>query len=156
MGLDQATQGPWTHNEGNPTRIIGPDAETVAVLYGGAVGIDQQFANAGLVVATPVLYAYVGEQASSGDANAKQIVDSLDGDGTSSSPWHYDDWNPRRIIDADSTTIASVFGGLSGDLGQLANAKLISAAPAMRDYVQAKSDADDEGAKAVLEGIGAA
>lgn len=156
MGVEQATQGPWKHNEGNPTRVIGPDDETVAVLYGGTVGIDQQFTNAGLVAATPILYEYVRGQAANGDIDAKQIVDSLDGDSTSSSSWHYDDWNPRRIVDAESTNIASVFGGLNGDAVQLANARLIATAPAMRDYAQAKASAGDEAAKIVLSGIGAA
>ena len=71
MSLQQATPGPWTHNEGNPTRIIGADDETVAVLYGGAVGIGRQFENAALVAATPALYAYISERASGGDGDAQ-------------------------------------------------------------------------------------
>ena len=64
MSLQQATPGPWTHNEGNPTRIIGPDDETVAMLYGGTVGLEKQFENAALIAAAPSLYAYVAERAS--------------------------------------------------------------------------------------------
>ncbi len=156
MGIEQATQGPWKHNEGNPTRVIGPDDETVAVLYGGTVGIDQQFTNAGLVAATPTLYAFISEQASNGDTDAKKIVDSLDGNDTLPSSWTYDDWNPRRIIDAESTNIASVFGGMNGDAKQSANARLIAAAPVMGDYVRAKAKTGDGAAKAVLQEVGAA
>jgi len=156
MSVEQATQGPWRHNEGNPTRVIGPDDETVAVLYGGTVGLDQQFANAGLVAATPVLYEYVSGQATEGDADAKQIVDSLASGGSPSSTWRYDDWNPRRIVDSDSINIASVFGGMNGDALQLANAQLIANAPAMRDYVQARAGSGDEAAKTVISGMGGA
>ena len=94
MSLQQATPGPWTHNEGNPTRIIGPDDETVAVLYGGTVGLEKQFENAALMAATPSLYAYITERASTGDGDAQQIVESLEGDGSVSGPWKYDDFNP--------------------------------------------------------------
>ena len=151
MSLQQATPGPWTHNEGNPTRIIGPDDETVAVLYGGTVGLEKQFENAALIAAAPALYAYVAEQASSGDGDAQEIVESLEGDGSVSGPWKYDDFNPRQIIDAESTTIASVFGRMSDDGIQLANARLIGAGPVMRDYVRSRSEAGDEAATGLLE-----
>ena len=150
MSLQQATPGPWTHNEGNPTRIIGQDDETVAMLYGGAVGIARQFENAALIVAAPSLYDYVTERASS-DGDARGIVESLEGDGDLSGPWGYDDFNPRQIIDADSTTIASVFGGMGDDQIQLANARLIAAAPVMRDYARSRSEAGDEAAAALLK-----
>lgn len=151
MSLQQATPGPWTHNEGNPTRIIGPNDETVAVLYGGTVGIEQQFENAALMAATPSLYAYVAEQASTGDTDAQKIVESLEGDGAVSGPWNYDNFNPRQIIDADSTTIASVFGRMSDDGIQLANARLIGAAPVMRDYVRTQSEGGDQAATDLLQ-----
>lgn len=150
MSLQQATPGPWTHNEGNPTRIIGPDDETVAMLYGGAVGIARQFENAALMVAAPALYAYVAERASS-DGDARGIVESLEGDGAIAGPWKYDDFNPRQIIDADSTTIASVFGTMGDDQIQLANARLIAAAPVMRNYARSRSEAGDEAATALLK-----
>ncbi|MCY4530387.1 MAG: hypothetical protein OXD46_15320, partial [Chloroflexi bacterium] len=70
MSLEKATPGPWTHNEGNPTRIIGPDDETVAVLYGGSVGVKRQFENAALIAAAPSLYSYVAERALEGDGDA--------------------------------------------------------------------------------------
>lgn len=151
MSLQQATQGPWTHNEGNPTRIIGPDDETVAVLYGGTVGIGRQFENAALMAAAPSLYSYVAECASNGDGDARQIIESLEGDDALSGPWRYDDFNPRQIIDAESTTIASVFGRMSDDGIQLANARLIGAAPVMRDYVRTRSKAGDEAASSLLQ-----
>ena len=151
MSLQQATPGPWTHNEGNPTRIIGPNDETVAVLYGGTVGLEKQFENAALMAATPSLYAYVAERASNGDGNAQQIVDALEEDCPVSGPWKYDDFNPRQIIDAESTTIASVFGRMSDDGIQLANARLIGAAPVMRDYVRSRSEAGDDDATGLLE-----
>ncbi len=151
MSLQRATPGPWTHNEGNPTRIIGPDDETVAVLYGGSVGIGRQFENAALMAAAPSLYAYVAERASNGDDDARQIADLLEGDGVISGPWKYDDFNPRQIIDAESTTIASVFGRMSDDRIQLANARLIGAAPVMRHYVQSRSEAGDEAATGLLQ-----
>jgi hypothetical protein len=156
MGVEQATQGPWKHNDGNPTRVIGPDDETVAIVYGGTVGIDQQFTNAGLVAATPPLYEYVSGQAAKGEADAKQIIDSLTSDGSPLSTWRYDAWNPRRIVDSDSINIASVFGGMNGDAVQLANAQLIASAPAMRDYAQAKAGVGDEAAQTILSGIGGA
>ena len=151
MSLKQATPGPWTHNEGNPTRIIGPDDETVAVLYGGTVGLEKQFENAALIAAVPSLYSYVAEQASTGDTGAQEIVESLDGSGETGGPWKYDDFNPRQIVDAESTTIASVFGRMSDDGIQLANARLIGAAPVMRDYVRSRSEAGDEAAIGLLE-----
>ena len=151
MSLQQATPGPWTHNEGNPTRIIGPDDETVAVLYGGTVGLEKQFENAALIAAVPALYAYVSEQASSGDGDSKQIVESLERDDSIAGPWKYDNFNPRQIIDAESTTIASVFGRMSDDGIQLANARLIGAAPVMRDYVRGRSEAGDEAATELLQ-----
>ena len=151
MSLQQTTLGPWTHNEGNPTRIIGPDDETVAMLYGGAVGIARQFENAALIVAAPTLYDYVTERASNGDDDARGIVESLEGDGAIAGPWKYDDFNPRQIIDGESTTIASVFGGMGDDQIQLANARLIAAAPVMRDYVRSRSEAGDEAATALLK-----
>ncbi len=146
MSLQQATPGPWTHNEGNPTRIIGPDDETVAVLYGGEVGLAKQFENAALIAAAPALYSYVAEQSSGGDCDATAIVDALQGQGTLSGPWKYDDFNPRQITDAETTTIASVFGRMGDDHIQLANAKLIAAAPVMRDYVRSRSKAGDDAA----------
>ena len=151
MSLKQATPGPWTHNEGNPTRIIGPDDETVAVLYGGTVGIERQFENAALMAVAPSLYSYVAECASNGDGDAQRIVESLQGDGDIPGLWRYDDFNPRQIIDAASTTIASVFGRMSDDGIQLANARLIGAAPVMRDYVQAQSEAGDQAATDLLQ-----
>ena len=151
MSLQQATPGPWTHNEGNPTRIIGADDETVAVLYGGTVGIERQFENAALIAATPELFAYVAEQASNGDNDAQQIVDLLEGNGAISGPWKYDDFNPRQVVDAESTTIASVFGRMSDDRIQLANARLVAAGPVMRDYVCSRSEAGDEAASALLQ-----
>ena len=151
MSLKQATPGPWTHNDGNPTRIIGPDDETVAVLYGGTVGIERQFENAALMAAAPSLYSYVAECASNGDGDAQQIVESLEGDGDIPGPWRYDDFNPRQIIDAESRTIASVFGRMSDDRIQLANARLIGAAPVMRDYVRSRSEAGDEVASTLLQ-----
>ena len=151
MSLQQATPGPWTHNEGNPTRIIGADDETVAVLYGGEVGIGRQFENAALVAATPALYAYITDQASNRDNDAQQIVDLLEGDGVISGPWKHDDFNPRQIIDAESTTIASVFGRMSDDRIQLANARLIGAAPIMREYVRSRSETGDDAATDLLK-----
>ena len=151
MSLQQATPGPWTHNEGNPTRIIGADDETVAMLYGGAVGIGRQFENAALVAATPALYAYITEQASGGDDDAQQIVETLEGDGDTSGPWKYDDFNPRQIIDAESTTIASVFGRMGDDRIQMANARLIGAAPVMREYVRSRSETGDDAATGLLK-----
>lgn len=151
MSLQQATPGPWTHNEGNPTRIIGPNDETVAMLYGGTVGLEKQFENAALMAATPSLYAYVAEQASDGDGDAQEIVQSLEGDGDICGPWKYDDFNPRQIIDGKSTTIASVFGRMSDDEIQLANARLIGAAPVMRDYVRTQSEAGDDDATGLLQ-----
>ena len=151
MSLQQATPGPWTHNEGNPTRIIGADDETVAVLYGGAVGIGRQFENAALVAATPALYSYVAERASDGDADAIQIADSLEGDKPISGPWKYDDFNPRQIIDAEAKTIASVFGRMGDDRIQLANARLIGAAPVMREYVRSRSETGDDAATDLLK-----
>lgn len=151
MSLQQATPGPWTHNDGNPTRIIGADDETVAVLYGGTVGIERQFENAALMAAAPSLYAYVAECASTADGDARQIVESLEGDCALPGPWKFDDFNPRRIIDAESTIIASVFGRMSDDGIQLANARLIGAAPSMRDYVRSKSEAGDQAATDLLQ-----
>ena len=151
MSLEKATPGPWTHNEGNPTRIIGPDDETVAVLYGGTVGVKRQFENAALIAAAPSLYSYVAERALEGDGDARQIVDSLESKDGISGPWKYDDFNPRQIIDAESRTIASVFGRMSDDRNQLANARLIAAAPVIRDYVQSLSEAGDEAALALLQ-----
>lgn len=153
MGLEQATPAPWTYNEGNPTRIIGPDDETVAVLYGGTGGIDRQFANATLVAAAPVLYIYVAGRASSGDGEAKRIIDSLEGDGVPACSWRYEGVNPRRIIDAESTTIASVFGGMRDDGVQLANARLIGAVPVMRDFVRSRSEAGDDAATGLLQSV---
>jgi len=151
MSLQQATPGPWTHNEGNPTRIIGPDDETVAMVYGGSVGLEKQFENAALMAAAPSLYTYVSERASAGETDAQQIVESLEGDGSVTGPWKYDDFNPRQIINAASTTIASVFGGMSDDRIQLANAQLIGAAPVMRDYVRTQSETGDAAAVGLLE-----
>lgn len=152
MSVEEATPGPWTHNEGNPTRIIGPDDETVAVLYGGEVGIERQFENAALMTAAPALYEYVTDRASIGDAEAQRIVDALPRGVFGA--WAYDDSNPRRIVEGE-TTIASVFGGMGGDGAQLANARLIGAAPAMRGYAQARSDAGDQAAAGILDAIAA-
>lgn len=151
MSLQQATPEPWTHNEGNPTRIIGPNDETVAVLYGGEVGLAKQFENAALTAASPALYSYVAEQSTGGDDDARAIVDALEGEGTLPGPWKYDDFNPRQITDAESTTIASVFGRMGDDQIQLANAKLIAAAPVMRDYVRSRSKAGDDAASELLK-----
>ena len=90
-------------------------------------------------------------EASDGDADAIQIADSLEGDGPISGPWKYDDFNPRQIIDAESTTIASVFGRMGDDRIQLANARLIGAAPVMREYVQSRSETGDETATDLLQ-----
>ncbi|MCY4530284.1 MAG: hypothetical protein OXD46_14790, partial [Chloroflexi bacterium] len=86
-----------------------------------------------------------------GDGDARQIVDSLESKDDISGPWKYDDFNPRQIIDAESSTIASVFGRMSDDRNQLANARLIAAAPVIQDYVRSLSEAGDEAALALLQ-----
>ncbi len=151
MSLQQATPGPWTHNEGNPTRIIGPDDETVAMLYGGSVGIERQFENAALMAAAPALHNYISQRASDGDGDAKEIVKSLEGEDVIPGPWRYDNFNPRQIIDSKSITIASVYGRMGDDQIQLANARLIGAAPVMRQYVRNRSTAGDESATALIQ-----
>ena len=75
----------------------------------------------------------------------------LEGDGPISGLWKYDDFNPRQIIDAESTTIASVFGRMGDDQIQLANARLIGAAPVLREYVRSRSKAGDDAATDLLK-----
>ena len=82
---------------------------------------------------------------------AQQIVETLEGDGDTSGPWKYDDFNPKQIIDAESTTIASVFGRMSDDRIQMANARLIGAAPVMREYVRSRSETGDDAATGLLK-----
>ena len=138
MRFDNSTPGPWQHNPENPTRLQGPKDETIGALYGDVVGVDNQFANARLMAAAPTMYQYLSAQS---DDKSTSIIEDISYD-TFASPWTHTDDNPRRIKE-DSTTLAAVFGGIQGELEQRDNARLIVAAPTMRDYVQAKASNGD-------------
>ena len=138
MQFGNSTPGPWQHNPQNPSRLQGPKDETIGALYGHVVGIDNQFTNARLMAAAPTMYQYLSTQS---DDKSTSIIEDISSD-TLASSWTRTDDNPR-LIKEDSTTLASVFGGIQGELEQRDNARLIVAAPAMRDYVQQKASNGD-------------
>ena len=78
MVLSNATPGPWRHNDNNPTRIIGPDDQTVCMVYGGKIGYDIQYANGHLIASIPDMLAYIQTKAEAGDSDAQSILTSLD------------------------------------------------------------------------------
>ena len=71
------TRGPWSYNEKSANRVLGPDNQVVAATYGGAVGDAEQAANTRLIAATPAMYDYVVERASTGDSAAAEILETL-------------------------------------------------------------------------------
>lgn len=77
MSEEKHTPGPWKHKEDNPTRIMGPDDETVAAVYGGMVGDKFQLANARLIAAAPSIYEYIQNKAMDGDKDAQTFLESL-------------------------------------------------------------------------------
>lgn len=68
------TPGPWSYQERNPTRVTGPNGETIAGVYGGFVGSEQQLANARLIASAPAMYEYVARRASEGDEEAQAAL----------------------------------------------------------------------------------
>ena len=76
------TPGPWSYERSNPTRVTGPSGETIAATYGGFVGSEQQFANARLIASAPAMYEYLFNKASTGDDDAKTVLEDTDQQGT--------------------------------------------------------------------------
>ena len=65
-------------------------------------------------------------------------------------PWAYSEVNPSRITAPSGETVAAVYGGMVGDSEQLANARLIAAAPAMHEYITRKAEEGDGDAQAII------
>ena len=65
-------------------------------------------------------------------------------------PWDYNEQNPSRVTAPSGATVAAVYGGMVGDSEQLANARLIAAAPAMHEYVSRKAEEGDVEAQAII------
>ena len=57
-----------------PPEFTGPKGETVAAVYGGFAGADDQAANARLIAAAPALLEYAEKRAGAGDQEANAIV----------------------------------------------------------------------------------
>ena len=68
-------------------------------------------------------------------------------------PWTHKEDNPTRIIGPGDETIAAVYGGMVGDMVQLANARIIAAAPSIYEYVQNKAIDGDKDAQTFLESL---
>ncbi len=79
MTATKHTAGPWRYNELSANRILGPDDQVVAAIYGGFVGSDEQEANTRLVASAPAMYGYVSKRASEGDQDAAALLASIDG-----------------------------------------------------------------------------
>ena len=75
MASMQHTPGPWDHEtKASPTRITGPKGQTVAAVYGGFVGSQEQASNARLIALAPALLDYVAAKAKEGDEQARALV----------------------------------------------------------------------------------
>ena len=72
------TPGPWSYNEKSANRVLGPDNQVIAAIYGGAVGDAEQAANTRLIAAAPAMYDYLVGRASTGDSAAAEILETLD------------------------------------------------------------------------------
>lgn len=69
-------------------------------------------------------------------------------------PWTYNPESPNRVTGPRGETISATYGGMVGDKEQLANARLISNAPAMLEYLQKRAGEGDEEARGILEAMG--
>ena len=69
-------------------------------------------------------------------------------------PWGYNPDSPNRVTGPRGETISATYGGMVGDKEQLANARLISNAPAMLEYIARRAAAGDEEANGILESMG--
>jgi hypothetical protein len=58
---------------------------------------------------------------------------------------------PVRITGSKDEQIGAVYGGFVGELEQLANGRLIAAAPLLLEYVSNRAENGDEEAKELLE-----
>ena len=72
------TPGPWSYNDKSTNRVLGPDNQVVAATYGGTVGDAEQAANTRLIAAAPAMYEYLTGRATAGDAEAGEILATLD------------------------------------------------------------------------------
>ena len=78
----QHTPGPWRYAHARtPTRIVGPRDETVAAVYGGFAGEEEQAANSRIIAAAPAMYEYVAGKAGEGDEEARAIIEGFDSAG---------------------------------------------------------------------------
>ena len=69
-------------------------------------------------------------------------------------PWAMDSQHtPARVTGPSGDTVAAVYGGFVGSEAQLANARLITAAPALLQYVEKSAAEGDEEAKAIVAGL---
>ena len=78
MTKTKHTPGPWRYEEHSPNRIMAPNGETVAAVYGGFVGTAEQVSNVRLIAAVPAMYEYIGSKAASGDPDAQAIITALE------------------------------------------------------------------------------
>ena len=72
------TPGPWSYNDKSANRVLGPDNQVVAATYGGTVGDGEQASNTRLIAAAPAMYEYLTGRAAAGDAEAGEILATLD------------------------------------------------------------------------------
>jgi hypothetical protein len=60
---------------------MGPNNQVVAATYGGQVDDQEQAANTRLIAAAPAMYSYLAKKASEGDDGAREIVETIEGEG---------------------------------------------------------------------------
>ena len=80
MAKQEHTPGPWGYeSKQNPTRVTATKGDTVAAVYGGFVGSDEQHANARLIASAPEMYEYMRGRTADGDQEAEEIMGKIEG-----------------------------------------------------------------------------
>ena len=77
MPKSSYTPGPWKYEPHSPNRVIAPNNETVAAVYGGFVGDLEQTSNVRLITKAPLMFDYITKKANAGDTEAKDIIDGI-------------------------------------------------------------------------------
>lgn len=71
------TPGPWKYETHSPNRVLTPNNETVAAVYGGFVDALEQASNVRLITKAPLMYEYMAKKAKAGDLDAQDIISEI-------------------------------------------------------------------------------
>ena len=69
-------------------------------------------------------------------------------------PWRFEEHSPNRILAPHGETVAAVYGGFTGIAEQVSNVRLVTAAPAMYEYIERKAADGDQEAQTIVSAVG--